>query len=101
MSEVNGTYKISVTGPFGKQQGEVKFEVQQEKIHAKLRLMGTENVFEGTVHENEFEFQEKIKSGIFHVNVKIQGKIDGDKLVAKAITTYGTFPVTGVRETEQ
>ncbi|MBE5962167.1 MAG: hypothetical protein E7256_12445 [Lachnospiraceae bacterium] len=101
MSGIEGRYKISVAAPFGKQQGYVEFKTEGERLQAKLHLMGTESKFEGKASGNEFEFQEKVKSGIVHMNVKVKGHIEGDELFAKASTTYGTFPITGVREVKE
>jgi hypothetical protein len=95
---MNGSFKVTLSTPFGRKSGVVEFSENNGALSGSLRALGSINPFTGgKVTGNRFEYSSSFKFGFSKVEYTARGTVDGDQLTAEATTPYGVFNISGTR----
>ena len=95
---MTGTFDIAAKTPMGEIEGVIEFVERDGKAFGKAQLMGEEKEFEIDKNGDNFCFSTSTKIMMMDVNINIEGKIDGETLVADAKTNFGTFKISGKKQ---
>lgn len=96
---VDGTYKIEVKSPMGKQKMTITLVQDGASVSGNVADRRAVNEFsDGVVNDNEFSFEFKMKSPMGVIDSACSGKVEGDKISGITKTPLGNAPFEGVRE---
>ena len=95
---MKGSFKVTLSTPFGRKSGIVEFNENNGILNGSLRALGSVNPFtNGKVDGNSFEYTSSFKFGFSKVDYTAKGTVVGDELTAEASTPYGVFKISGTR----
>lgn len=88
-------YAIKMNTPIGLEEGTITMAIDGDNVSGILKVMGSDNNFDGKINGNEFEFSGSIKKFISKINYSAKGTIDGNELKATAQTNFGVMTIEG------
>jgi hypothetical protein len=96
---VDGTYKIDVDTPMGKQESKLTLKSAGAKLSGTTESsFGTTNFTGGTVKGNEFSFSMEITSPMGQMKLDYKGKVAGNAISGEVKAgDFGTSPFKGKR----
>lgn len=95
---MNSTFNITLSTPFGPQNGVLTLIDENGTLSGSIRAMGKTNSFKsGSMVDNSFKFSGMLDVGIFRFPYTAKGNIVGNVLKAVATTNSGTFQISGTR----
>ncbi len=97
---LEGTYKVTVESPMGKQEIVFVYHVQGAALTGTVTVAGkTVEIENGKATEDGFTYQYKMKGPfpIGKIKVQVVGKVDGDKISGNLKTRMGSLPFEGKR----
>lgn len=95
---VDGTYKIEIDSPIGKQEATLTFKTAGNVLSGKAASGLGETDFTGTVNDDTVAFSLDIKSQMGRAKLDFTGKVAGDDISGEVkIGIFGTSPFKGRR----
>lgn len=94
----DGTYKVTVKTPLGKQKGTLTILTAGDVFSGSLETSsGTSNFSGGSISGNELRWQAETKTPMGAFEVAYTATIEGDQISGMAATPMGSAPLEGVR----
>jgi hypothetical protein len=96
---VDGTYKIEIDTPMGKQESKLTLKSAGAKLSGTMESsFGTTNFTGGAVKGNEFSFGMEITSPMGQMKLDYKGKVAGSAISGDVKAgDFGTSPFKGKR----
>lgn len=95
-TQVEGTYKIKVHTPMGVEDGTLKLIVENESLSGTItNSKGTTEFTDGTVKDNEVEFNSKIKTPMGRLKAHVTGKVANNSFEGVAKLPLGKAKIEG------
>lgn len=95
---LEGTYKAIIKTPMGTQEATFVYHVEGSVLTGTISALGnTVEIEKGRATEDGFTHQYKMKGPMGKIKVKVEGKVDGDKLIGNLKTPMGSIPFEGTR----
>lgn len=96
---LEGTYKATIKTPMGTQEVVFVYHVEGPVLTGTVSAAGnTIEIENGRATEDGFTYQYKMKGGpIGKIKVKVDGKVEGDKLIGNLKTPMGSISFEGTR----
>ena len=93
---IDGTYKIEIETPIGKQESTVVFKTNGDKLSGTAESMMGKNDFTGTVKGDEITFDLNINSPMGEMKLGFRGKVTGDNIAGEVkLGDFGSSPFKG------
>jgi len=87
--------KVIAYTPMGKQQGQLRLNIEGSSVSGVLAIMGGEHAFSGGVLEGEnISLNMKVKTPLGAVSAKARGTLKGESLNVSAKTRFGMFKLS-------
>jgi hypothetical protein len=95
---VDGTYKIEIDTPIGKQEATLILVTAGATLTGKIESAMGKSDFSGVVKENEVSWDVKISSPIGKMTLSCQGRVNGCDISGEVKAgNFGTSPFKGKR----
>lgn len=93
-------YQVTMMSPMGEKRGMA--EIQPEKGHIVLNILGGDNLFYGDFVPNYvFLTTGTLKTALDNLPASLQGSVSGERLTAILHTETGDFSMEGVLKHER
>lgn len=93
---IDGTYKIEIETPIGKQESTLVLKADGEKLTGTAESMMGKNDINGTVKDDEITFDLNITSPMGEMQLGFHGKITGNDIAGDIkMGSFGSSPFKG------
>ena len=94
---VDGTYKIEIETPLGKQEVTITLKTAGDKLSGTIESMfGTMDFSGGTVNSNTVAWSMEISSPMGNLKLDCSGKVSGNDISGEVKAgNFGSFPFKG------
>jgi hypothetical protein len=93
---IDGTYKIEIETPIGKQESTVVLKTDGDKLSGTAESMMGKNDFTGTVKGDEIAFDLNITSPMGDMKLQFHGKVTGNDIAGDIkMGDFGSSPFKG------
>ena len=94
---VDGTYKIEIDTPMGKQEATITLKTAADKLSGTIEsIFGTMDFSGGTVKSNAVAWSMEISSPIGNLKLDCSGKVSGNDISGEVKAgDFGIFPFKG------
>jgi hypothetical protein len=95
---IDGTYKIEIDTPMGKQEGTLILKVAGDKLSGSMESMMGKQDFTGTASGDTIKFNMDISGPMGQMLLEYTGKITGDDIAGEVKAgNFGSSPYKGKR----
>jgi hypothetical protein len=95
---IDGTYKIEIDTPMGKQEATLTLKASGDKLSGTAESMMGKNDFTGTVNGNDVAWNMDINSPMGQMKLEYSGKITGNDIAGEVKAgNFGSSPFKGKR----
>jgi len=95
---LEGTYKATIKTPMGTQDVVFNYHVEGNSLIGTVTFAGnTVEIENGKATPDGFTHQYRFKTPMGKIKVRVEGKVDGDKLLGNLKTPMGNVPFEGTR----
>ena len=94
---IDGTYKVEVTTPMGKEGGAMTLKADGEVLTGSVTSSGVTTDIKGTVDGDDFEFAANINTPAGMLDVTISGTVEDDSVSGRFKTPMGNMVFAGER----
>lgn len=96
---IDGTYKITAETPLGSMESTLTLKTDGEELSGTMAngMMGTVDFNGGKVEGSSFSFAVTMKKFLKTIEVSGSGRVDGDKISGKIMTSMGNSSFAGIR----
>jgi hypothetical protein len=95
---IDGTYKIEIDSPMGKQEATINLKTDGDKLTGTAESMFGKSDFTGTVKDDTLSWSTEISSPMGQVKLDYTGKVSGDDISGELKAgNFGTSPFKGKR----
>ena len=95
---VDGTYKIEVDTPIGKQEATLTLKTDGDKLSGTAESTMGKNEFTGTVKGDTLTWTMDINSPMGEMKLEYTAKVTGDDIAGEvSVGTFGSSPFKGKR----
>jgi hypothetical protein len=93
---IDGTYKIEIDTPIGKQESTLTLKTAGDKLSGTAESMMGKNDFTGTVKGDAIAFNMDITSPMGEMKLEFSGKVSGNDIAGEVkVGNFGTSPFKG------
>jgi hypothetical protein len=93
---IDGTYKIEIETPIGKQEATLTLKTAGDKLSGTAESMMGKNEFTGTVKGDTLAWTMDIRSPMGEMKLEYTGKVTGDDIAGEVKAgNFGTSPFKG------
>jgi hypothetical protein len=93
---IDGTYKIEIDTPMGKQESTLTLKTAGDKLSGTAESMMGKNDFTGTVKGDEIAFDMNITSPMGDMKLEFSGKVTGSDITGEVkMGNFGSSPFKG------
>ncbi len=95
---IDGTYKIEIDTPMGKQEATMTFKTAGDKVSGSAESMMGKSDFTGTVSGDTVKFKQDISSPMGQMVLEYTGTVTGDNIAGEVKAgNFGSSPFKGKR----